>query len=212
MSFRLLVLLAAYLGAGAAVAAIPASPSTVLGRLAVALAVAAVAGSSIAAWSLSHERRLGRLGWLAARSVQRRTILIGWFAGLALVTVSGVAGIGLLGWVALGGPSGQSSPAAYGLAMVAAGSGAIALQSLGMAVGAVFRPWLASVVAAGLSATVVAGGWLALPTLELPVEAVANLLQLERPISVALQGAGASLSLAVVLLLAATHLLGRSDL
>lgn len=212
MSFRLLVLLAAYLGAGALVAAVPASPSIVLQRLALALAVAAVAGSSIAAWSLSHERWLGRLGWLVARSIQRRTILMGWFASLALVTVAGIAGAGLLGWAAFRGPSGQTSPAVFGLAIVASAVGAIALQALGIAVGSVLRPRLASVVAGALSAIVIIGGWVALPALELPVEAVADLLQLERPISVALQGAGASLSLAVVLLLAAAYALGRVDL
>ncbi len=212
MSFRLLILLAAYLGAGALVAAVPASSSTVLQRLAVALAIAAVAGSSIAAWSLSHERGLGRLGWLVIRSVQRRTILMGWFASLALVTAAGVAGAGVLGWAAFGGPTGQTSPTVFGLAIVASAAGAVALQALGLAVGSVLRPWLASVLAGALSAIVIIGGWVALPALALPVEAVADLLQLERPISISLQGAGASLGVTAVLLLVAAHALGRADL
>ncbi|MEO5985404.1 MAG: hypothetical protein ABIW50_02930 [Candidatus Limnocylindria bacterium] len=212
MSFRLLVLLAAYLGAVALVTAVPAPSSTVLLRLALALALAAVAGSSIAAWSLSHERSLGRLGWLAARSVQRRTILMGWFASLALVTVAGVLGAGLLGWAALGGSAGRIGPTVFALAMIASIGGAVALQALGLAVGSVLRPRLASVVAGALSAIVITGGWVVLPGLELPVEAIAHLQQLDRPISVALQGTGGSLSLAVILLLAAAWALGRVDL
>ena len=62
ISFRLLVVLAGYVGAGTVVALLPAPLPTTLLRLAVGVATAMSLGAIVAAWSLSRERALGRAG------------------------------------------------------------------------------------------------------------------------------------------------------
>ncbi|MGI8659297.1 MAG: hypothetical protein ACR2K4_11115 [Candidatus Limnocylindria bacterium] len=210
MTFRLLILLAAYLGGAALVALVPAPPSVVLGRLAIVLAVAGIVGAVITAWSLSQDRVRGRFGWLVTRAIRRRTILNGWFAALTLITVSGVTAAGMIGWAAAG-TSGPMNPSAFGVSMISVACGAVALVTLGLALGSWLRPRLAVLATAAISAATIGVGWILLPGPILPFEALADLLRSDRPISLALQGAGASLALAVALLVAAGLVLGRAD-
>ncbi len=212
MSFRLIVILAAYLGAGVLVALVPAAPSAVLLRLAIGLAIAAVAGAATAAWSLSHERQLGRVGWLAARSIERRTIIGGWFVALAALTTAGTLGAGLLGWAAAGGPVARLDAAAFALLIAGIACGGYALLAGGLALGSVLQPRLATAAALATGGAAVTLTWVATPTVALPAEALSMLARLDRPISVALQGAGVSLAAAVALLVLAAVALGRVDL
>ena len=73
ITFRLLLALVAFIGAGAIVALLPAAPSVALERLALGFGIATAVTSGIAAWSVADERSSGRAGWLVARSVTRAT-------------------------------------------------------------------------------------------------------------------------------------------
>ena len=212
ISFRLLLLLAAYVGAGAVVALLPAPPSAVLFRLAIGIAGAMVAGAAIAGWSLSRERALGRAAWLATRSIPRVTILVGWFIAFTLISVLGITAVGVLGWLAASAPGARLDPLAFGATFVAIGCGAIGLLALGLLIGTLVRPSAAVLVAALAGVALVGGPWLAVPRLAIPMEALAELPRLASPVSVALQGAGASLALAAFMLLAARMAIDRADL
>ena len=212
VSFRLFLLLTAYVGAGAAVALLPATTPIVLLRLSLGLGAAVAFGAAIAAWSLSRERALGRLGWLTTRSVSRGTILMGWFVALALVSVAGIAAAGVLGWLAVATPIARLDPYAFAMTFTAIAGASLALLALGLALGALLRPPVAALGAAAASFAMLAIPWAAVPRVATPVEALAQLSELERPLSVAVQGAGAGLALAAVLLLAARLVLSRVDL
>lgn len=212
MSFRLFVLLAAYLGAGVLIASVPGTDAETLERLTLAFAVATVVGAATAAWSLSHERELGRIGWLAARSIERRRILTGWFVALGALTVGGTVGTAVLGWAASGGSVERVSPIAFGWTIVAVACAATALLALGLLVGAWLPPRLASIGAIVVGGLVIGAGWAAPWWPALPVKALAELPQLDRPISLAMQGAGLMLAVAVLFLVMASIVLGRADL
>ena len=212
ISFRLLALLAVYVGAGAFVALLPAPMATVLVRLAIGVAAAMVVGAAIAGWSLSRERALGRAGWLATRSIPRGTILVGWFTALALVSVFGIIAVGVLGWLAASPPGGTLDPLAFGLTFAAIACGAIGMLALGLLAGSLLRPSLAAIVAAVAGLALGGAAWLGLPRVEIPVEALAQLSQLSSPISVAIQGAGVGLAAAGVLLFLARVAFNRVDL
>ena len=212
ISFRLLVVLAGSVGAGAVVALLPAPLPTTLLRLAVGVATAMSLGAIVAAWSLSRERALGRAGWLATRSVPRTTILLGWFAALALVTLVGVLATGVLGWLAATSAPGRPDPIAFGLTFAGVACGALALVALGLAIGSLLAPRPAAIGAALASVVVLGVPWLALPRIALPPESLGRLVDLPSPTALALQGAGAGLVGAAVLLLVAAGALGRVDL
>lgn len=212
ISFRLLLLLAAYVGAGAIAALLPAAPSTVLVRLAIGIAAAMAAGAAIAGWSLSRERALGRAAWLATRSIPRATILVGWFAALALISLVGLVAAGVLGWLAASAPGVRLDPLAFGMTFGAIACGAIGMLALGLLVGTVFRPRAAAVVAAAAGVSLAGAAWVADPRVASPLELLTQLPQLPSPISVALQGAGAGLAVAGLLLLLARVVIDRVDL
>ena len=212
ITFRLLILLALYVGAGAAVALLPAPLSTTLLRLAIGVAAAMVAGAAIAGWSLSRERTLGRAAWLATRSIPRGTILVGWFAALTLVSIIGIAAVGVLGWLAASTPGASLDPLAFGLTFAAIACGAIGLLALGLLAGTLLRPSAAAVVAAVAGVSLAVAAWVADPRVASPLELLTQLPQLPSPISVAVQGAGAGLAVAALLLLLARVVIDRVDL
>ena len=212
ISFRLLLLLAAYVGAGAIVALVPAAPSTVLVRLAIGVAAAMIAGAAIAGWSLSRERALGRAAWLATRSIPRATILVGWFAALTVISLVGLFAAGALGWLAAAAPGARLDPLAYGVTFAAIACGAIGMLALGLLVGTLLRPSAAAVVAAVAGITLAGAAWVADPRVASPLELLTQLPQLPSPISVALQGGGAGLAVAGLLLVLARVVIDRADL
>lgn len=212
ISFRLLLLLAAYVGAGAAAALLPASLPATLVRLAIGVSMAMVAGAAVAAWSLSRDRLLGRAGWLATRSVPRGTILAGWFVALAAISGLGLIAVGLLGWLAVATPVSRLDPVAFAATCGAIGCSSLALLALGLLLGTLLRPPAAAMGAAVASALIIGVAWLALPGIATPVEALMQLAHLPVPISVAAQGSGASLAAAAVLVFVAHVALERVDL
>jgi len=212
ISFRLLVLLAAYVGVGATVALLPGPLSTILVRLASGAAAAMVVGAAIAAWALSRERTLGRAGWLATRSVSRATILVGWFLSLALVSMLGLLAAGVLGWLTASASVARLDAFAFAMTFGAIACCALALLALGLLVGARLRPSAAPLVAVAASVAIAGVAWLAAPRIPNPIAALAQLPELASPISTAVQGAGASLAAAAALLLVARFALDRVDL
>jgi ABC-type transport system involved in multi-copper enzyme maturation permease subunit len=216
ITFRLMMLLVAFVGAGAAVALLPAALPITMQRLAIGLGAATVLVAVIAAWSLADERRQGRAGWLVARSVSRGTLLGGWFVALSSVSLAGLAAAAVLGWLAASGVSLRLDPSAFAVLLGAVASTVVAAAALGLLAGASFRPLLAALVAALLCGVAVAAAWL-LPQAGglVPGSAFLELAALiEGPISVAdaWRSAGAALIAAGLLLVLGRVALGRAEL
>jgi hypothetical protein len=216
MSFRLLVVLVAHVGAGAVVGLLPAAPAETLARLAAGLGLAAAVTAAITAWTMADERLSGRTGWLVTRAVSRGTYLAGWFGALALVTMVGVAAAGVLGWLALGGGGHRVDPSAFVATMVAVAATSAAAAALGILCGCLLRAPAA--VLAAVAACVVAGGaaWLATASAPwLPGGAVLLLSSMAGPEPAfpdALRAAGIGLALSSALLITARVALERADL
>jgi hypothetical protein len=216
MTYRLLLMLLASIGAGAIVSLLPAPLPEAIARLAVGFGLAIAVAAAVAAWSLAEERLSGRAGWLITRSVARATYLFGWYGALLLVAVGGLTGGALLGWLSV-------PPASVGVdatEFVAAIFGVAATFALGLAVGlmagALLRPRGAMIVTFSLcaaatlvvvlapdAATWVPGGALL---------ALARVAEAEPVVEVALRAAGIGLALAAAALVGCRVALERTDL
>ena len=212
ISFRLLLLLAAYIGAGASVALFPAPLSITLERMGLAVAAAMTLGAAIGAWSLSRDRVLGRTGWLVTRSISRATVIVGWFLALGLVSILGLLAVGVLGWLAASTPGTRMDQPQFAATFAAIACSALAFVALGILTSTLFRPPLAAMVSATTSAGIMGVAWVAMPRIALPAEALAQLPALVSPVAVAAQGAGASLAVAGLLLVVARLALERAEL
>jgi len=215
MTFRLLVLLVAFVGTSAVVILFPAAPAITLARLALGLGVATVLASGVAAWSLAEERTAGRAGWMVSRSVSRGTYLVGWFVALSFITVGGILGAGILGWLALFSLPLRLDGAAFVTSMAAIGATAAAAIACGLAAGAVLR----GAFAFGLAVAVCAGLGVAAWQLAGPVPAVPGAAYLllgdlgsASVLPSAMRAAGVGLVLAAVLLSVARVAIERADL
>ena len=213
VTFRLFVVLAAFVGAGAFVAVLPAGPTTTLSRLSAAFAVAAVVAGGTAAWSVALDRVAGRAGWLVTRSVARGTYLAGWFVALSAVAVAGILAGGMLGWIALSSVSIGVRPGDY-----LAGLGAVTAASttgigLGLLVGLLLRASFAVAAVVLIAAAVVVATVLVGPIppvsafLVLPTVAGADPV-----LGAALRASGAALALTGGILVLARAALGRAEL
>jgi hypothetical protein len=215
MTFRLLVLLVAFVGTSAVIILFPAAPAITLARLSLGLGVATVVASGVAAWSLAEERTAGRAGWLVSRSVGRGTYLVGWFWALSAITVGSILGAGTLGWLALFSLPLRLDGAAFVTTMVAIGATAGAAIACGLAAGAVLRSalafGLAVVVCAGLGVT----AWLlagSVPALPGAAYLLLGELGSASVLPSALRAAGVGLLLAAVLLGVARVAIERAEL
>jgi hypothetical protein len=211
VSFRLLAMLASYVGAGAIVALLPAPVPTVLERLAIGLVVAGIAGMAIAAWSVSVERAQGRIGWLVTRSIPRETVVVGWFAALAAVSTAGLAAAATLGWLAVAPSPFRPEPSGYLAVVTGAAAWTWAAIAIGILLGAMLRAALALATAVLVGLVAAAAGWIADAAL-VPLNALARLPELERPIASGLQAAGIGLAIAAAALVLARAVLARADL
>lgn len=215
ITFRLLVLLAAFVSGGAVVALLPAPPSVSAERLAFGFAGATVLTAAIAAWSVAAERTAGRTGWLVGRSVARGTYLVGWFTATAAVAWVGLAAGATLGWLALS-PGVSLDAAGFALVTFAIGMAVGAASALGLLGGALLPVVPAALVAA------VACGILAVSAIVLPIPdglhpagGLGLLHRLGLPGSTdadGLRAAGIGLSLMAVLLAGARLALERAEL
>jgi hypothetical protein len=212
ISFRLLALLAAYVAAGAVVALLPAPISVSLERLSLGLGAAIIIGSAIAAGALSTERVLGRAGWLVTRSISRSTLVVGWFIALGGASFIGLAAAGTLGWLAISGPLSPIAPAGFAAVLIGAAAMGLAGIAIGLALGAVLRPLLATLGALALGAGTVAAFHVLVSGFALPVTVLSDLAVVDRPVADGVRGAGACLLATAVALGLARLGLGRMDL
>ena len=216
ISFRLIVLLVGFVGAGATVALLTASLPLALERLAVGLAVATLIAGAVAAWSLSDDRRRGRAAWLVTRSVPRPTLVTAWFIAIAAVCLPAIGAAGVLGWLAASAVSLRLDPGVYAATIGSVAADALAAVSLGLVTAVLLPPRAAVFVTVVVAAALGAAAWL-LPESRtfLPGAGVALLADLrERSPGAAdaIRAAGLGLVVAAVLLLVARLLLRRSDL
>ena len=216
MTFRLVLLLLAYVGAGAVVGLLPSASQLALERLAMGLGAAGALAAATAAWSLAQERRAGRTGWLVMRSVPRGSYLVGWFTALVLVCLAGLAVAVAVGWLAAAG--GLSGVGANGFvaASIAVAATVAAAVALGLLAGAGMPPLPA---AASAVAACAAAGALAVALFDrlpfLPGGAHVLLARSAETPSVApdaIQAAGIGLALSGALLVAARMVLERAEL
>jgi ABC-type transport system involved in multi-copper enzyme maturation permease subunit len=212
ISFRLLALLAAYVGVGAIVALLPAPPGTTLIRFSVGLAAAMIVGCAITADALSTERALGRTGWLVTRSISRATLLVGWFAAVAGVTLLGLGAAGLLGWLAIASPIAPVTPLAFAVVLGGVAAMCLAFVAVGLLIGSMLRPFFSAAAAMVVGVVAVTVGVSVAPGSVLPLAALADLVVLNRPIGDGIQGAGTFLAATGAALVAARLALGRVDL
>jgi hypothetical protein len=216
ITFRLLLALVAFIGAGAVVALLPAAPSVALERLAIGFGVATAVTSGIAAWSVADERSSGRAGWLVARSVTRATYLRGWFAALTGVALVGIGAGALLGWMAASNLLASLDMAGFVLAVAAVSGTVAAAIALGIAAGSLVAPRPAAagaLLVCGVvgAISVLLPGWSDVG----PGAAYLALARVAGPDPVlgpALRATGIGLMLAAILLIAARMAMERAEL
>ena len=152
ISFRLFVIIAAFIAAGTLVALLPAPLPVAASRLAVGLAAATLMAAAVAAASIAEERRAGRAGWLVTRSLARPSLVAGWFVAVASIALVGLAGASLLGWLTFSSVTLRLE--AGGFVSLAAGLAAtlVAAVGLGILAGTVL-PVRTAVVATIVAAT-----------------------------------------------------------
>ena len=211
ISFRLLILLAAYVAAGAIVALLPVPLRPTLERLAAGIALATLVGGVIAAGSMSAERTLGRAGWLVTRAVSRGTIILGWFAALAAVSLAGLVAAAVLGWLAVAQAVPRPDPAAFAAMLAGAAAGSLAFLAIGLLLGVMLPVGRAALGAAAAGVVIGMVGWATAPA-AMPLATLSRLPELERPIATGMQGAGIGLVLAGAALVLARLALRRVDL
>jgi hypothetical protein len=220
ISFRLLLILLAYVGAGAFVALVPAPVTTTLERLSLGLAVAIALSAAVAGWSIAAERVTGRAGWLVGRSVGRWTLLVGWFLAVAGMAMLGIAIASLLGWVTIAGVATRPDLVGYAAVAVAVVAWACAATGLGLLLGTLLPALPAALGAsllvgvAGLAAWASTwaspdAGWF-LPGAALGLLATAG--EVARGIGPALRAAGAALAMAALLVALTRLALERVEL
>jgi hypothetical protein len=152
MSFRLFVILVAYMAVGVGVSVVAAPLPDVLLRLALGLGAATAVAGAVAAWSIAVERGRGRAGWLVARDVPRGTYLNGWFVTLVGATAIGHLTATVLGWFAAAAVAPRLEPSGYVAAAGATLAAAVAAVALGMLLGTMLSPLPATAVTLALVA------------------------------------------------------------
>lgn len=216
ITFRLLALLAVFLGVGTGVALLPAPLATVMERLALGLGAAAIVAAAVAAWSFAEERAHGRAAWLVTRSVSRGTLLAGWFAALLAICLAGTVVAGLLGWLTASAVSPRLDAGAFAIQLVGVAATVAVAVALGLLAGSVFRGSMATAAAVAVGAGLGAVAWLVPAVGELsPGAAMVDLAALRdgaAPQLGALRPAGAALVATALVLATARLVLDRAEL
>lgn len=215
ISFRLLLVLVAFVGIGSAVALVSAPLGTTLARLGIGLGAATGVAAAVAALSMAEERIQGRAGWLVVRAVSRGALMGGWFVAVGIVVLIGTAIAGALGWFAAAAVSVRLDVVAFASVMGAIGSGALAAVALGLVIGTRFPARAAMVMALTACLVIGAISWLVPEAATLlPGGAVATLPTIGDSAVVApsLRSAGIGLAAAALLLVLGRLSLERADL
>jgi hypothetical protein len=213
ITFRMLIVLVAFVGVGALVVILPASPGTMFERAAIGLGAATTVVAAITAWSVANERVSGRAGWLVTRSVARATYVLGWFGALVAISFVGLAAAGFLAWMAAAGGFARPDPAELVAAIGAVAAGVAAAIAFGLLAAALARPLTAAIVVS-LGCLAVAAAGLTIPgaaTL-LPWAALADVAAPDSVLGAAVISAGAALLACAVLLSLARVAIERAEL
>jgi hypothetical protein len=216
MTFRLLLVLVAFVGASAVLVLVPAPPALTFTRLALGLGMATLVASGVAAWSMAVERGAGRAGWLVTRSVARTDLLVGWFYAIAVVVGIGLASAAALGWLALLSLPLRLDVPAFAATLAAVAASEAAAIALGLMLGTVLRSRPAAVVAVITCAAIGGAAWWS----EGPLRAapggafrlVSELTAGSALLPDALRAAGIGLASAAVLLVVAMLAIERAEL
>lgn len=214
ITFRLVVLLMAFVAVGATVALLPAALPVTMQRFAAGLGAATLLVGATAAWSIADERARGRAGWLVTRSVSRGTLLGGWFVAITVIALVGLAAAAILGWLAASGVSLRLEPMAFAALLVAVAATIATAVALGLLSGTLFGPRLAAVTSMVVSVLLVAAARVLSGGL-VPGAAFLELAALsEGPVAIAAawRSAGVSLVAAAILLGLARLALSRAEL
>lgn len=217
ISFRLLSLLALPVIAGLAALLIPSDPNRTQLTLASGLGIVAALAGGVAAGAWASERRRGTAGWLSLRAVPRASILMGWFVGLAIPTIVGIAAGAVLVWLGTGvEPSPPLTSAAYAMLVGATACAALQALAIGLVFGSFLSPRLAAVATVLGSGALLVGGLFdaAEPPLvpSAGIGLLAHATDLVRPMADGLQALGLGLALTGVLLGLALLIFDRVDL
>jgi hypothetical protein len=216
ITFRLVVLLVAFVAVGATIALLPAPLPATMERFAAGLGAATMLVGATAAWSIADERAHGRAGWLVTRSVSRGTLLGGWFVALTATAVVGLAAAAVLGWLAASGVSLRLGAVPYAVVLGGVAATVAAAVALGLLGGSVLGPRIAAVGTVLVSAALLAIAWLVPASAGLvPGAALLELATLtEAPTSLgdAWRAGGVSLVAAAALLGLARIALSRAEL
>lgn len=211
ISFRLLLLLAVHLAAGLSVVVFPALVRPALDRFTLLVAAAAVVGAAVAARSISLERSERRAGWLVTRSISRGTIVVGWFVALGVITLAGLAANGGLAWLTVSLADPSLDVVAFGAVFAGVAGLCLVTLAIGLLLGALLPSRLSVPTAAVGCGVLMIAGWLGDPLL-IPLAALRALPDLERPVSIGLQGTGIGLAMTGLVLVGVRIALGRADL
>ena len=213
ITFRMLLLLVAFVGVGAVVVLVPASPAVMLERAAIGLGAATIVAAALTAVSVAGERVSGRTGWLVTRSVSRGTYVLGWFGALLAIGIVGLTSAGILAWMAVA--SGIAGPDAAELAagVAAVAAGVAAAIAFGLLAAMLARPVVAALLAA-LCCAAVGAAALAVPGTAslLPMTVLARVAAPGSVLDEATRSAGLALVVCAVLLAAAKLAIERVDL
>jgi hypothetical protein len=215
ISFRLFMVVAVFVAAGAVVALVPGPLPITMARLAAGLAAGTLAAAAVAAWSMAEERRAGRAGWLVSRSLPRGTLLTGWFAALSVVSLVALAAAGTLGWLAATSVALRLEPGGFAALLAGAAATTLLAIALGLLVGILLGARLAAFVAVALLALAGSIAWAApLDATILPGGAHVALARLTEgtPEGPGLRATGAALAGAAVLLAVARAAIERAEL
>jgi hypothetical protein len=216
ISFQLLVVLVAWVGAGAVVALLPAPFADTIARLAWGLGLATLVTAVVAAWSMAAERRAGRAGWLVSRALSRGTLLVGWFLAIAAVAAVALVAAAALGWLAASSVTLRLEPSGYIALVAGVAATSLAATAAGLLVGSVAPPLPAVllVVMVALGAATAAWALPVDPSL-VPGGVFASLAALTEPgtaIGPGLRAAGVGLATTAMLLILARVALDRVEL
>jgi hypothetical protein len=216
ISFRLFVIVTAFVASGALVALVPAPLPATLERLAIGLAASTLVAAGVAAWSMAAERRAGRAGWLVVRSVPRGTLLAAWFAAVGGVAIVALIAAAVLGWLAVSSVALRLEPGGFITLAIAAGASALAAVATGLLAGTLLAPPAAVAVTMAVCLVVGVAGWLLpIDATLVPGGALAALASLREPGGSAapgLRAAGIGLATAAVMLLLARAAIERAEL
>src|SRR6187551_2165937 len=207
MTFRLLLVIVGFVGTSAFVVLLPAAPAITMERLAAGLGISTIVVAGVAGWSLADERTAGRAGWLVSRSVARGQVLAGWFWGLVTIAVAGLAGAGLLGWLAVYSLPASFDPATFLATLVAVAAAIAAAVAAGLLAGTVGRTWIAGLAAAAACLAFGILAWAVFPDQPLipggAYRLLAEIMTGQTQLAEALTSAGIGLALAALILVVA---------